>query len=227
MRRLWVALLVPALGCASTVVRLPGELPTQSGNARNACESTEWLVLAPTQSQEVSHSGRSSVARKDGFGVYRVGEDHPEKIPGLAERLGSSPIVERHKAGVERHDQKQLLAAGLGGAGLIALGIGSYLFATSFETKKTTASDGSVDEEQDIDGGRIAGASALIAAGFGLGIAGIIVSPGAGERAKADQSRYVFTPPEDDPEAVKSMVDRHNASVRDRCSKAPAAARAK
>jgi len=221
MRRLWVALLVPVMSCATTVTRLPGELPTQSGNAKNPCESTQWLVLAPTRSQEVSHSGRSSVARVDGFGVYQVGSDSPEKIPGLSERLGASPIVERHQAGVERHDQKQLLAAGLGAAGLIALGIGSYLFATSFDTKKTTASDGSVDEEQDINGGRIAGGSALIAAGFGFGIAGIVVSPNAGERAKADQARYVFTPPEDDPEVLKSMVDKHNTGVRDRCSKAP------
>lgn len=224
MRRLWLACFVPALGCASSVTRLPGELPTQSGKAESACESTEWLVLAPTQSREVSHSGRSSVARKDGFGVYRVGEDQPEQIPGLAERLGASPIVDRHAAGVERHDQKQLLAAGLGAAGLVAIGIGSYLFATSFETEQTTAADGTRDEEQKINGGRIAGASGLIAAGFGLGIAGIIVSPSAGERAKADQARYVFTPPEDDPEAVKAMVDRHNAGVRQRCKQSPRAA---
>jgi len=226
MRRLWVALLVPAMGCASTVSRLPGELPTQSGTAKNACESTEWLVLAPTQSQEVSHSGRSSAARKDGFGVYRVGATDPEGIPGLAERLGSSPIIDRHKAGVERHDNKQLLAAGLGAAGLVALGIGSYLFATSFDTKKETASDGTVEDKQDINGGRLGVGSAIVAAGFGLGIAGIVVAPSSAERAKADQARYVFTPPEDDPEAVKGMVSKHNSTVRDRCTKSPATAKA-
>lgn len=217
-------MLISTLGCASTVGRLPGEMPTASGSAKTPCESTEWLVLAPTESQEVSHSGRSSAARKDGFGVYEVGASHPESIPGLAERLGSSPIIDRHKAGVERHDQKLMLAGGLGAAGVIALGIGSYLFATSFDTKTTTASDGSTEEEQDVKGGRLGGGAALIAAGFGLGIAGIVVSPGSGERARADQARYVFTPPEDDPEAVKSMVARHNSGVRDRCSRQPTAA---
>ena len=224
MQKLWAALLIPALGCASTVARLPGEIPTQSGKANSACESTEWLVLAPTESQEVSHSGRSRAARKDGFGAYRVGESQPESIPGLAERLGSSPIIDRHKAGVERHDNKLMLAGGLGAAGVIALGIGSYFFATSFGTKTTKNSDGTTEEDQDVNGGRLGGGAALIAAGFGLGIAGIVVSPSSGERARADQARYVFTPPEDDPEAVKSMVDRHNSGVRDRCAKAPATA---
>lgn len=224
MRRLWAALLIPVFGCASTVSRLPGELSTPSGSARNPCESSHWLVLAPTQSQEVTESGRSSKPRTDGFGAYEVGAAHPEKIPGLAERLGSSPIIDRHRAGVERHDQKQLLAGGLGAAGLIALGIGSYLFATSFDTQKKTASDGTVGEEQKINGGRIAGGSLLIAAGFGLGIAGIVVSPNAGERARADQKRYVFTPPEDEPEVIKGMIDDHNREVRDRCAAHPTAA---
>lgn len=219
MRKMWAVLLISTLGCASTVGRLPGEMPTSSGDARTPCESTEWLVLAPTESQEVSHSGRSSASRKDGVGIYEVGASHPESIPGLAERLGSSPIIDRHKAGVQRHDQKLMLAGGLGAAGVIALGIGSYFFATSFETKTTKASDGTTEEDQSVNGGRLGGGAALIAAGFGLGIAGIIVSPGTGERARADQSRYVFTPPEDDPEAVKSMVARHNTGVRDRCGK--------
>lgn len=225
MRTLWVALLVPALGCASTVSRLPGELPTEPGHASGACESEGWLTLAPTRSQEVSSSGRSSVSRKDGFGAYRVGEADPEKIPALEESLGSSEIIDRHKAGVKRHDDKQLLAAGLGAAGLVALGVGAYLFASSFDTQKTTKADGTVEEEQKVRGGRMAAGGIVIGAGFGLGIAGIVVSPSAAERARADQARYVFTPPEDDPKTIQGLIGKHNAGVRERCAKGPTAAR--
>jgi hypothetical protein len=217
MRALLVALLLPVLGCASTVSRLPGEVPTSAGAAKNACESESWLVIAPTLSREVSESGRTSTPRKDGFGLYRVGASRPESIPGLEDEIGASEITQRHAAGVKRNDDKTLLAAGLGVAGLVALGIGSYLFATSFETNQTTAADGSPQESHDINGGRIAAGSILIGAGFGLGIAGIVVSPTAAERAKADQKRYVFTPPEDDPKVVADTVAKHNDGVRDRC----------
>lgn len=217
MRGLPVVLLLPALGCASTVSRLPGETPTPAGAAQGSCESSGWLVLAPTRSESVSESRRSSQPRDDGLGVYRVGEQQPESIPSMSEELGPSPILDRHAAGVRRHDDKQLVAAGLGAAGIIAVGIGTWLFATSFETTTSKKQDGTTDESQDIREGRLAGGSVLILGGFGIGIAGIIVSPNAAERAKADQARYVFLPPDDDPETVKSLVGKHNQAVRDRC----------
>ena len=222
MRGLWVSLVLPLFGCASTVVRLPGDVATPPGPAQGACEATEWLVLAPSQSEAVSGSGRSSEPRKDGLGLYRVGEQHPESIPGLRDELGPSPILDRHAAGVKRHDDELLLAAGLGAAGLVALGIGTWLFATSFDTKTTKNSDGTTEESQDIQGGRLGAGSALIAGGFGFGIAGIIVAPNAAERVKADQARHVFVPPDDDPGEVNALVTKHNQGVRDRCSAAPA-----
>ena len=61
----------------------------------------------------------------------------------------------------------------------------------------------------------------LIGVGFGLGIAGMIVSPDAGERAKADQAEYVFVPPEDRASDVNTMVDKHNRAARERCKASP------
>ena len=203
-------------------------LPLERGGGHAEWQSQDclrvrdWLVIAPTRSQELVGEGRSSEPRKDGLGLYRVGK-RARIDPRLARGARSLRRDDRHAAGVKRHDDEQLLAAGLGAAGLVALGIGTWLFATSFDTKTTKNPDGSSEESQDIHGGRLAGGSALIAGGFGFGIAGILVSPSAAERAKADQARYVFVPPDDDFDAVKGLVGKHNQAVRDRCKAAPAA----
>jgi hypothetical protein len=137
----------------------------------------------------------------------------------LAGELDAPPeMMHRHQEGAKRTQSSQIVAAILGGTGLVALGVGSYFFATSFETTKTPQADGSVEESHGIKQGRIALGSTLIGVGFGLGIAGIVVAPSAGERAKADQAEYVFVPPEDNRDQVKTMVDKHNRAARDRCS---------
>lgn len=210
---------VLTLGCASTVSRLPGDVSAPPGPPKGECESESWLTIGKTRSQEPIANGRTTTPRDDGLGLYRVGATSPESIPALAEELGPSRLFLHHTEAVKRHDQKKWLAAGLGGAGLIVLGIGSYFFATSFETEKTTASDGSPDEKQKIDGTRIAVGSIMIGTGFGLGIAGLIVNPSATDRARADQKRYVFLPSEDNPEEVKSVVGKHNQRVRASCSR--------
>jgi hypothetical protein len=219
MRCIGVLTGVLLLGCATTVQRLPGQVPSASGSANGACESDGWLTLAPTRSQSPTGSGHATTPRDDGVAMYRAGSTSPESIPALTDDLGSSPMLERHRARVERSDQKKWLGAGLGAAGLIALGIGAYLFATSFDTEKTTRADGSTSEEQKIKTGRAVAGGILVGGGFGFGIAGIVVSPNAGERAKADQDRYVFLPPDDDPKEVDALVSRHNQGVRDRCEK--------
>jgi len=219
MRGLSLAVIFFACGCATTVQRLPGTVDTSVGEARGSCEAGDWLTLAPTRSRSAPSSGSTTTTRRDGIAAYRTGESSPEPIADLREPLGDSPMLERHAARTSRHDQKQLLSAGLGIAGLAALGVGSYLFATSFETRKTTRSDGTTSEKQEISGGRAAVAGIVVAAGFGLGISGIVVSPSSGERARADQERYVFLPPDDDPKEVARLVSRHNRAVRERCSR--------
>ncbi len=211
--------LVFVVGCASTVGRLPGDVSAPPGAPQGACESESWLVVGKTRSQEPTGSGRTTEPRDDGLGLYRVGASSPEFIPGLAEELGPSPLLLHHTEPVKRYDQKRWLAAGLGGVGIVALGVGSYFFATSFKTETTTASDGSRDEKQKIEGGRIALGTTLFVVGLGLGVGGLIVNPSATDRARADQQRYVFLPSEDNPEAVKSLVGKHNESVRDRCKR--------
>jgi hypothetical protein len=218
----WIGVLagVLLLGCATTVQRLPGDVPQNGGTARGACESDAWLTLARTRSQSPSESGHGTTPRSDGLALYRSGATSPESIPALADELGSTPMIERHRARAERDSGKKWLGAGLGVAGLVALGVGAYLFATSFETQKTTRSDGSTSEEQKIATGRAVAGGILVGAGFGFGVAGIVVSPSTAERARADQDRYVFLPPDDDPKEVGQLVTRYNQGVRDRCEKA-------
>lgn len=207
-----------AMGCATTVQRLDGELPTPSGPARGSCESSSWLTLAKTRAQVPTADGRSTAPRDDGVGVYRTGSSDPEDLTDLGEELGSTPTLDRHTAAVGRTRSDQWLGAGLGAGGLIALGIGTWLFASSFETETSRRSDGSLSEKQAINGGRAAAGGLLVGAGFGLGIAAIIVSPSSAERAKADQQRYVYLPPDDDPRELDALVGKHNASVRERCA---------
>lgn len=206
-------------GCATSVQRLGGELPAPGGQARTGCESAGWLTLIRTRSRVPGEDGRTTVARDDGVAAYRSGASDPEELGELGEEVGSTPTLDRHAGVLGRHQTDQWVGAGLGVGSLVALGIGSFLFATSFETKKNRRSDGSVSEEQEIKGGRAAAGGVLVGAGFGLGIAAIIVSPSSAERARADQQRYVYLPPEDDPAELAELVGRHNARVRAGCAK--------
>jgi len=201
------------MGCATTVRRLDGEVTTAAGPARNACERESWLVIAPTHTEQVEPGHKLTTPRNDGIGLYRVGDDAPESIPGLRDELGDPPFVITHAEKVKRHDDKRVLAASLGGAALVALGIGTVLFASSFETQ----GEGTAQEELHIDTGRAVGGGLVFALGFGLGIAGIVVSPSPSERAEADAWRYAFRPPEDDLKEVKGMVEKHNLDLRKRC----------
>jgi hypothetical protein len=204
-------------GCATTVQRLDGELPTPVGPAQNACESERWLVAAPSRYRRARGTGTE--AKPDGIGVYRVGSGSPESIPALGEELGTSPEIERHSEAVRAHDRDRFIAAGLGGAGIIALGVGAALFAGSFETQRERQADGSFEERQQIQSGTLVLGSILAGVGFGLGIAGIVVNPSARERAEADSWRYAFVPGRDDTRAATKLVDRHNRHVRAGCAR--------
>jgi hypothetical protein len=204
-------------GCATTVQRLDGQLPSPVGAAQNACESERWLVAAPSRYRRAHGAGTE--LKGDGIGVYRVGSDSPESIPALGEELGSSAEIERHGRAVRAHDRDRFIAAGLGGAGIVALGIGAALFAGSFETQRERQADGSFEERQQIESGTLVLGSVLGAVGFGLGIAGIIVNPNARERAEADSWRYVFVPGRDDTDTATKLVDGHNRRVRASCAR--------
>jgi hypothetical protein len=206
-----------ALGCATTVARLDGEVTTSAGPAKNLCEQKSWLVIAPTRTETLAPGSKRPTTNDDGIGLYRVGASKPESIVDLGPDLGESPMITRHAQEVRRHDDKRVLAAGIGGAGIVALGIGTVLFVSSFETETTTRVDGTKEESQVINGGRAAAGGLVFALGVGLGIAGLAINPSQAERSHADAWRYAFRPPEDDTEAVKKMVDQHNVGVRERC----------
>lgn len=217
MRAWWVVPLALCFGCASTVARLDGEVKTPAGPPRNECEKKGWLVLAPTRAEIFDDKGRRAELRDDGFGLYRIGSSSPESIPSLADELGrDSPSFLRHENAVAPHDTKQLVAGGLGAAGLIAIAVGSIVFVTSFETKER-----GMEEEQSVDGAQAALGGALVGAGFGLGIAGLSVNPGQAERSRAAADRYVFLPPADSREQLEGVVARHNQRMRERCNATP------
>jgi hypothetical protein len=148
--------------------------------------------------------------------LYRIGSSDPESIPRLREEFPASEIVVRHTEAVRKHDDQKLLAAGLGAAGVIALGVGTILFISSFENKR----DSTGEESQEIKGGRAAAGGLLFAGGLGLGISGIIVNPSQAERSRADASRHVFFRPEDETAQVEELVVEHNRRVRARCANA-------
>ena len=214
---------MPLLGCATTVHRMSGgEVTLPAGDPQNACEKRGWLVLAPT-SREVPTKGES-VTVEDGLGMYKIGSTDPESIPGYEEDIGPSPIVTRHKEGVAPHDRDRIIASGLGVLAVASIAVGSALFVTGLSRTKTVTNPetGLREEEADIDGKKAGwGAGIAVVGGFGFGAAGLTVNPNAAERAEADAWRYVYTP-DDDHAAVKTLINRHNLSVRKRCGGAVA-----
>lgn len=220
---MWVACLALLTGCASSVQRLGSEVPTSAGPARTPCEQRSWLVVAPTQTDYAEPGDRGTHTRKDALALYRVGQKSPESIPGLEGELPASPMLERHARAVHHFNNKRLVAAGLGGAGLVAIAVGTVLFVNAFETTQTRSSTGAISEKHQISSGRAALGGVLVGVGFGLGIGGLVVNPGQTERARADALGYTFLPPDDDLDEVKHMVGQHNEEVRQRCKRAPAA----
>jgi hypothetical protein len=223
MRLLCGAVMLLTASCASTVTRLDGEFPAPIGPAKNDCEKAEWLVVAPTRAEFVDASGRHASPRDDGVGLYRVGAKHPESIPALADEMGhESPTFADHADIAHSYDVKTWSAAGLGVAGLVAIGVGTALFVSSFKTKDVKQSDGTTGQQQDIDGTEAGIGGGLVLAGFGLGIVGLALNPGQGERSRADAARYVFLPPKDPRENVVTWTQTYDQAVRDRCERTPA-----
>jgi hypothetical protein len=210
-----LVLLTFVSGCATTVHRMDGEFPTKAGSAKTECEKQDWLVPSPTRAEFVDKHGVKSQTRDDGISLYRVGASRPVSIPSLADDMGGGPSFVRHSEGVRSHDTKQLVAGGLGVAGVIAVAVGTILFVSAFDTQRGANGD----EEQTISTARAAGGAITFGVGFGLGIAGISVNPGQAERSRAEASRFVYFPPEDPKEDVLEMTGRYNQAVRDRCDK--------
>jgi hypothetical protein len=217
-----LASLAASTGCASTVHRLDGDVPTAAGHPATACEREHWLVIAPTRAELYDRSANEPLTRNDGVGLYRVGESEPESLPKLVPLMGTDGSrFERHADLVRQHDQRQILAGGFGVVGALAIAAGTVLFVGAFETRRETNQLGQREEEQHIDGTEAALGGITVAAGFGLGAAGIVVTPSHAARAEADAGRYVFLPPEDPQDAIAEAVGRHNQRVRMRCARNP------
>lgn len=215
MRLVCGALLFLTLGCASTVTRLDGEFPTPTGPARSACERAEWLVVAPTRVQFIEKTGLPSAPRDDGVALYQVGARRPEPISAHADSLRQQlPSVDDQVDRARSYDTKTWTAAGLGAAAIVAIGVGTALFVTSFKTDPVTQS-------QKIDGTEAGIGGALVLGGFGLGIAGLALNPGQAERSRAEAARYAFLPPKDTRDSVVTWTQSYNQAVRDRCGRAP------
>ncbi|HKO53878.1 MAG TPA: hypothetical protein VJV79_39495 [Polyangiaceae bacterium] len=216
MRLLCGPLLFLALGCASTVTRLDGEFPAPIGPARDSCEQAEWLVAAPTRVQFIERSGQRSTPRDDGVALYKVGAKHPEAIPPLADSLrGELPSFDRRVEQVRSYDTRTWTAAGLGAAGLIAIGVGTALFVSAFKTDPVTGTSTTNGTQAGVGG-------AVVLTGFGLGIAGLAVNPGQAQRSQSEAARYAFLPPKESREQVVTWTQSYNQAVRARCARGAA-----
>jgi hypothetical protein len=210
-----LVLLTFVSGCATTVHRMDGEIPTRAGLARTSCEKQDWLVVSPTRAEFVDKHGVKSQTRDDGVALYQVGASRPVSIPSLSDDMGGGPVFLRHSEAVKSHDTKQVVAGSLGVAGAIAIAVGTILFVSAFSTERSASGE----ESQKVSGGRLAAGGIAVLGGFGLGIAGITVNPGQAERSRAEAARYVFFPPQEPREDVVEMMSRYNQAVRDRCER--------
>ncbi len=216
VRRLSFVLFGLAAGCASTVQRLGGDVPTRTGPAQTDCEKETWLVIVPTRYEEVNEDGRTTSPRNDGLGLYRVGGSRPESIPAHARELGDSPLVAEHSAQVRSYDRQRLASGLFAAAGLVVIGIGTGLFVSAFESRHVIE-DGVPTTRQEVNTTRSIGGAMVGGVGFALGIAGLVISPSHAERAEGEAARYAFQPPTDDRKTVRELVAVHNGRVRDRC----------
>ena len=153
---------------------MDGDFPTRAGTAKSECEKQDWLVVSPTRAEFVDKYGAKSETRDDGVGLYRIGDSKPLAIPSLSDDMGGGPSFARHAEGVKSHDTKQLIAGGLGVAGVIAVTVGTILFVTAFDTVRSANGD----QEQKISAGSAIAGGISVGVGFGLGIGGIAVNPG-------------------------------------------------
>ena len=218
LNTLATAALLLSNGCATTIYRLDGEFETPAGRAKNACEKSDWLVVAPTRADIVPEGRKVSEPKDDGVGLYEIGSDSAESLTGLKDELsphGGSDILAQKAEVVDPYDGKRMISGSLGVAGVIGLTAGTLLFVQSFETVQT----GNNEEEQRINSTRLTTGVVLGLVGLGLGIAGIAVNPTHEERTRANAARYVFSPDEMPREDVEAMVGSYNESVRDRCSR--------
>lgn len=211
--------LIATVSCGSTVYRVAGQDIAPSGPARTECEEKQWLVLAPTNAR-IADPVTKLASTHQGLGIYRVGSQEPLDLPDLRTSLPPSPILERKAHEVEPYDERRYWAIGLGSGGAIAMAIGTMLFVSAFETVKNSQGE----NQQHIRGGRAAFGAISIGTGFGLGIAGLVVNPNHAARTRANASRYVFLPDQDDPKAVEGLVRQHNDDARDRCQQSPSSA---
>ncbi|MCW5791248.1 MAG: hypothetical protein KIT72_12570 [Polyangiaceae bacterium] len=206
-----LAVALTTLGCATTVHRMDGEIPLATGHARTECEKRDWLVLGPTRYEVAREGAKVSVSHSDGAALYRVGARDPEDIPESA--LDAPDILARKAEEVRPHDRDRMIGWVVAGAGVIAVTTGVALFISSFEE----VDDGQGGTDSEVNGGRAAAGAITFGSGFVLGIVGIAINPDHAERVRAEASRFVFNPREDDPRRVKEIVERHNARVRQRC----------
>ena len=125
------------------------------------------------------------------------------------------PSIDEHVDRVSKYDTKTWGAAGLGVAGIIAIGVGTALFVSAFGTDPVT-------QKPHTDGTKAGIGGAFVFGGFGLGIAGVALNPGQAERSRAEAARYAFLPPKDSRENVVTWTQTYNQAVRDRCERAPA-----
>jgi hypothetical protein len=201
-------------GCASSAYRIGGDPISPAGVAETPCESKEWLVIAPTRA-EVASKSKGTSSPEDGLGLYRVGSNSPLSIPAIEDL--TTPSVGAKRSALAPYERRQVVAAGLGVAGLIAIAVGTIVFVNAFESQ-TTVVNGTPTEKTSISGGTAALGGTFVGVGFGMGIAGLVVNPSHAERTRADATRYVFFDPPDDRASVEGMVKRHNEDVRRWCS---------
>jgi hypothetical protein len=209
--RVWVSVVgLGILGSACggpQLGRIGPPIPLPNGTPRNACESEEWLELAPARLNVILPAGTVSYSQlHEGAGVFQTGDDQPTPLEDLWPKLQEPQLMRRHQARIEPTDAKSRRAAYWLLGGLVGLGAGVGTGIAVRDESKSTS-------------------DALIGVGIGLGSVGLLMElltmPSPEEQLAANARRRLFKPREDDLLAVARGVDRANANRRRQCGANP------
>lgn len=226
MRRhlsVWMALI--ALGAQTGCIvpleltRLDDAVALPSGAPESECEKGEWLEIAPTRAYAYDQRGYMGAysttivtqgSSRRGLGVYELGGFQPMYSGDVFDRIDAPALEETHMGRIHdtqgRYDLTMTLVFG-GLAGVLG---GSAVMLTPIFAVDPV-------EQEPLYNTLLFGGAAVMVGGLFVMVTALLFNPSPIEMNQLNQRKNVFYKFEDDLEALKSGVDRHNQEVRRRC----------